>query len=198
MDLIGSGRTGSGRCVETVAGTQHREVAGGSLVRELLSAAIYKRSQGRITRQATFAAIAIVLVIGVLRLAEQVAVWLQTGGSIAPSEGGGMAGAASAWSLPSLARVGVPALLCAASVWFAYRIVNYPKFADFLIAVESEMTKVSWPSRSEVIRSSAVVIFLIFALAAILFGYDTLWRFILGLLLPSRGGSPASLANLIS
>jgi preprotein translocase subunit SecE len=159
-------------------------------VRELLSMSVYKRSQGRITRQATFAAIAMALVVGVLRLSEQVAVWLQTGGVIAPAGSIGDAGN-SAWSLPGLARVGVPALLCAAGVWFAYRVVNYPRFADFLIAVESEMTKVSWPSRSEVIRSSAVVIFLIFALAAILFGYDTLWRFLLGLLLPSRGGVPA-------
>ena len=31
--------------------------------------------------------------------------------------------------------------------WFAYRLVNLSSFADFLIAVEVEMTKVSWPSR---------------------------------------------------
>lgn len=178
-----------------MAGTQQKEMTSGSLVREMLSASVYKRSQGRIARQATFAAIAVVLMIGVLRLTQQVSVWSQSGGAIAPAAGVTQDGDGSAWSLPSLSRVGVPAALCAACVWFAYRIVNYPKFADFLIAVESEMTKVSWPSRLEVIRSSAVVIFLIFALAAILFGYDTLWRFILGLLLPTRG-SVASLSIL--
>ena len=36
------------------------------------------------------------------------------------------------------------------------------QFADFLIAVEAEMTKVSWPSRGELVRSSIVVILVIF------------------------------------
>ena len=63
-------------------------------------------------------------------------------------------------------------------VWISFRVVNYPRFADFLIAVEAEMNKVSWPSRTELIRSSIVVIFVIFALAIILFGYDMLWRFL--------------------
>jgi preprotein translocase subunit SecE len=51
-----------------------------------------------------------------------------------------------------------------------------PTFADFLISVEGEMNKVSWPSRSELFRASLVVILVIFFLAALLFGYD----FILG------------------
>ena len=62
--------------------------------------------------------------------------------------------------------------------WASYRLVNYPRFADFLIAVEAEMNKVSWPSRSELVRSSMVVIFVIFALAIILYGYDMLWTFL--------------------
>ena len=41
------------------------------------------------------------------------------------------------------------------------------------------MAKVSWPSKSEVVRSSAVIIFLIFALAAILAVYDLFWWFVL-------------------
>ena len=32
-----------------------------------------------------------------------------------------------------------------------------PAFADFLIAVEAEMNKVSWPTRHELIRASMVV-----------------------------------------
>jgi preprotein translocase subunit SecE len=56
-------------------------------------------------------------------------------------------------------------------------------FADFLIAVESEVAKVSWPSAEEVFRSSAVIIFLIFALAAILAAYDLFWWFVLRLVL---------------
>jgi preprotein translocase subunit SecE len=41
------------------------------------------------------------------------------------------------------------------------------------------MTKVSWPTRDEVIRSSIVIIFLIFTLAGILAVYDLFWWFVL-------------------
>jgi preprotein translocase subunit SecE len=54
-----------------------------------------------------------------------------------------------------------------------------PSFADFLISVEAEMSKVSWPTRGELIRASIVVILMIFFLAAILFGFDLVWRFLL-------------------
>ena len=69
----------------------------------------------------------------------------------------------------------VPGLLLLVGTWSAYRLVNYPQFADFLIAVEAEMNKVSWPSRTELIRSSLVVIFMMFFLAIVLFGFDLVW-----------------------
>ncbi len=40
------------------------------------------------------------------------------------------------------------------------------------------MYKVSWPSKPELVRSSLVVIFVIFFLAAVLFGFDVVWRFV--------------------
>jgi preprotein translocase subunit SecE len=70
----------------------------------------------------------------------------------------------------------VPGLLLFVGWWFCYRIDNLPKFADFLIGVEAEMTKVSWPTQTELIRSSMVVIFFIASLALILFGFDLFWR----------------------
>jgi preprotein translocase subunit SecE len=76
-------------------------------------------------------------------------------------------------------RFGVPLLIFAAGAWLAYRAVNLPRFAEFLIGVESEMSKVAWPSLGEVARSSAVVIFMIFALSFILASYDLFWRFVL-------------------
>jgi preprotein translocase subunit SecE len=63
-------------------------------------------------------------------------------------------------------------------IWFAYRIVNYSRFADFLIAVEAEMNKVSWPTRPELIRAVAVVLFTVAFLSVVLFGYDLVWNFI--------------------
>ena len=41
---------------------------------------------------------------------------------------------------------GLPTLLAVAGLWAAYRAVNLPAFADFLIAVEAEINQVSWPS----------------------------------------------------
>jgi len=64
-------------------------------------------------------------------------------------------------------------------LWLGFRIVNWPSFADFLIAVEAEMNKVSWPSRTELIRASMVVIVLMFGLTAVLYTYDLVLNWIL-------------------
>jgi preprotein translocase subunit SecE len=123
----------------------------GALVQELLRTGIYKRSQGRITRQVTFAVIAITVALGLWRLSETLV-------------GQGVA-----------IQYAVPGLLLAGGLWAAYRLVNVPAFADFLIAVEAEMNKVSWPTRSELIRASLVVLVTIFLLAALLFMFDYFW-----------------------
>lgn len=81
--------------------------------------------------------------------------------------GVGWQGAAIRW-LP-------PILLCFVGVWVGYRLVNWPKFADFLISVEAELSKVSWPSWPELYRASIVVIFTIAFLAVLLFAYDFIW-----------------------
>ena len=138
---------------------------------ELLSLSIYKRNQGRVARQVTFAALALVIGVGVWRLAQLLPIWFAAGGSAA--------GAAAPWGDVGVLRFLVPGLLLAAGVWFAFRVVNVPRFADFLIAVEAEMAKVSWPTGDAVARGSAVIIFLMFALAAILAAYDLFWWFVL-------------------
>ena len=71
--------------------------------------------------------------------------------------------------------------------WIGYRLVNYPPFADFLIAVEAEMNKVSWPTWRELSRSTIVVIVLIVGLTAVLFTLDTLWLAILTVLGVAKG-----------
>jgi preprotein translocase subunit SecE len=53
-----------------------------------------------------------------------------------------------------------------------------PNFADFLIAVEAEINKVSWPTRGELFRASMVVLICIIMLALILYSYDIIWRVI--------------------
>ncbi|MGA1617968.1 MAG: preprotein translocase subunit SecE [Pirellulales bacterium] len=132
-----------------------------------MSFSLYKRQQGRVTRQVTFAAVSLAIGLGVWRLAQVLPLWL--GGDASSSFGDEL----------GLVRFLVPGLLMAAGIWLAFRIVQTPAVADFLIAVETEMTKVSWPTRDEVIRSSIVIIFMIFVLAGILAVYDLFWWFVL-------------------
>jgi preprotein translocase subunit SecE len=115
----------------------------------------------------TFAAVAIAIAIGVWRLAQLLPLWL--GGDASSSLNDDL----------GIMRFLAPCILLAVGVWVSFRMVNTPSVADFLIAVETEMTKVSWPTRDEVIRSSIVIIFLIFTLAGILAVYDLFWWFVL-------------------
>jgi preprotein translocase subunit SecE len=73
----------------------------------------------------------------------------------------------------------VPGIVLVGGLWASFRLVQMPSFADFLISVEAEMNKVSWPAWGELVRASIVVILLIFILAAILFFYDVAWSFLL-------------------
>ena len=150
----------------------------GSFFQELFHVGLYKRTQGRITRQVTCAALIIAFALAAWRL--QVLMdaslpefgWVRTLGM---QSLGDQLESTYARLQPTLEYL-VPALVLFVGVWASYRIVNLPRFADFLIAVEAEMNKVSWPSKAELTRSSLVVIFVIFALAIILFGYDLFWQ----------------------
>jgi preprotein translocase subunit SecE len=122
---------------------------------ELFQVGVYKRSQGRVARQATFAAMAITFALAAWRLYVTFSTDLSRWGGFVP--------------------YAVSGIVVALGLWISFRVVNMPRFADFLIAVEAEMNKVSWPSRTELIRSSMVVIFVIFALSIILFGFDLIW-----------------------
>ena len=50
-----------------------------------------------------------------------------------------------------------------------YWLVNKPSIADFMIAAEGEMKKVSWSSRQEIVVSTTIVIIVVI-LTAILLG----------------------------
>ena len=119
----------------------------------MFSGSRYKRSQGRIARQVTFFAILAAVVIGAWRLSDA--------------------------ATTELGKYAIPAAIAAIGGWAAFRAVNIPRFADFLISVEAEMNKVSWPSRAELFRASMVVIVVIFMLTAILFTYDLVLKSII-------------------
>jgi len=136
----------------------------GAFVQELFRFDLYKRSQGRIARQVTFAALAIIVAL---------AAWCLNGH---------YSGRDTTQATTSQEIVGeyvVPLTVLIVGMWTSFRVVQMPSFADFLISVEAEMNKVSWPSRSELFRASMVVILMIFILAAVLFFYDLAWKFLL-------------------
>ncbi|MEM9084038.1 MAG: preprotein translocase subunit SecE, partial [Planctomycetota bacterium] len=60
-------------------------------------------------------------------------------------------------------------------IWLCYYKKNT---VDFMIATETEMKKVNWSTRAEVLGSARVVIFISFLLAAILFGVDIVFKVI--------------------
>jgi len=66
----------------------------------------------------------------------------------------------------------VPLLVFVIGAYFVFILVNKERFADFLIATESEMKKVSWSSREELIGSTAVVIATVVILAVIIWLAD--------------------------
>src|SRR5215208_6677182 len=104
---------------------KEKEAATAPFVRELFQVGLYKRSQGRIARQVTCGVLWLIIALGSWR------VWEVSKG----------------WRNESV-RVAVVASMVVIGGWVAYRLVNMPNFADFLIAVEAEMNKVSWPTRT--------------------------------------------------
>ncbi len=139
--------------------------AASSLFREMLQWGIYKRTQGRIARQITFAAILITFLLAAWSLSRH---WLTEN---------------EIW------HTFVPTAIAIFGAWFAFRLVNLHRFADFLISVEAEMYKVSWPSRKELVRSTIVVMIVIFGLAMVLVAYDLFWGLVLTKLLGIHGMS---------
>jgi preprotein translocase subunit SecE len=127
----------------------------------MFTASRYKRSQGKIARQATLLALAAAVGIGAWRL--------------------------NSYAVSDLGRYLTPLIVLIVGLWASFRIVNIPRFADFLISVEAEMNKVSWPSRDELFRASLVVIVVIFFLAATLFMYDIVLKWLLGYVLGLGG-----------
>jgi preprotein translocase subunit SecE len=138
-------------------------------LQELSRGELYKRTQGKMTRQLTCFAVWVAAALLAYRVYYfKNAIW-----SFADQWGAGAS---------TYLGYGVPVVTLLVGLWLGYRIVNYAPFADFLIAVEAEMSKVSWPTQQQLIRASAVVIILILGLTVIVFVYDILLRYVLWML----------------
>jgi preprotein translocase subunit SecE len=129
-------------------------------VANLLSGELYKPTQGWHARLWTGVGLAVLLLAGIYALYTT-----QLADQYAPP-----------------IKFGVPAALAAALGWAIFRTVHYPPFAEFLIATESEMKKVSWITWPDLKRATAVVIATVLLLSLYLFGVDFLWQFLLKLI----------------
>jgi len=110
---------------------------------------IYKRGQGKYTRLGTVMGVLVIAVFGAAALSNQ----LKT-------------------VVNPYIQFGVPAAAVVVLGLLVAWIVNRPGPADFLIATEGEMKKVSWSSRKEIIGSTKVVIVTTIIIAGVLFAVD--------------------------
>lgn len=107
---------------------------------------IYKSNQGKYTRLYSALGAAIIAGLGCLRLyrmleAADLNLWVET-----------------------MVPVGIFVALCI----LIFYLVNKDTVADFMIAAEGEMKKVSWSSRKEIAVSTFIVIVVVFLMAALL------------------------------
>ena len=112
---------------------------------------IYKRGQGKYTRLCSAFGIAIIVGLGCLQLyrklqATDFGLWVET-----------------------MVPAGLFVVLGLLIFWLA----NKPAIADFMIAAEGEMKKVSWSSRKEIAVSTFIVIVVV-AFVAVFLGITDL------------------------
>lgn len=57
-------------------------------------------------------------------------------------------------------------------------VLNRPRWADFLISVQAEIDKVTWPSRAEVHKHTLVVLILLLSMSVVVFAFDIVWQWV--------------------
>jgi len=129
---------------------------------------IYKRGQGKYTRLYSAFAAAIVAGIGCWRLYSKLEAveW-------------GLGRKAALW-IATMVPAGLFVVLALLIFW----LINKPSVADFMIAAEGEMKKVSWSSRQEIAVSTFIVIVVVIIMAILLgttdIGFRTFFMWLLG------------------
>ena len=125
---------------------------------------VYKPGQGYWTRMCTAGAAALLAALTAHFLYQYMYIWL---GKLGMSEGS---------ARPTSIYI-IAALLIAWGV-FVWYMLNKPSNADFLIATDSEMKKVNWTSKRELIGSTKVVIIFMFLISILLFLFDIVFGYL--------------------
>ncbi|MHC4581971.1 MAG: preprotein translocase subunit SecE [Planctomycetota bacterium] len=112
---------------------------------------IYKRGQGKYTRLCSAFAVALIAGLGCLQLFNRL-------------EAASWGSRKTAMWIATMVPAGLFALLALLIFW----LVNKPSIADFMIAAEGEMKKVSWSSKQEITVSTIIVVVVIVIMATLL------------------------------
>jgi preprotein translocase subunit SecE len=112
---------------------------------------IYKSGQGYYTRLISAVTAGVVVAIGCFQLYKKL-------------EAVDIASA----NVRFLVQTLVPLAVFTGFGWLIYWLVNKPVVADFMIAADGEMKKVSWSSRKEIVVSTTVVIFVVIAMSVLM------------------------------
>ena len=70
-------------------------------------------------------------------------------------------------------------ILVALTLWVAWRATNVPTFAEFLVATEAEMNKVSWSPKKRLAQDTVVVLTTTLLMALFLLVVDLFWGWLL-------------------
>jgi len=125
---------------------------------------IYKKGQGYWTRMGTAAAALLIAGLTCNFLYQHLPVWFTSAGMKQET----------AKPLTIYILAGFLAVYCLIVFW----LTNKPKNADFLIATDTEMNKVNWTSRKELLGSTKVVIIFMFLIAFLLFAFDVAFGYL--------------------
>lgn len=143
---------------------------------------ILKKGQGYWTRMGTAVAAGLIICLAATFIYNEMPSWIRPWflpaqlNSLEPAER--TAAMDYAVTMSSRITLAVAAAVLVGLSLLAWRLMNKPSNVDFLIATDSEMKKVNWTSRKELIGSTKVVILFMFLIAIILFGIDILFGYL--------------------
>ena len=133
------------------------------LLKELFRFRRYKVSQGRLIRRLTMTGVWVLFATAAWKCTHLDFTWV--------ARLLGQSGETASTFVPVF-TYSLAGLIMLFGLWFGYRLVQWVTFADFLISVEGEMAKVSWPSKAELRSATFVVLTLFFLLAGVLYIFD--------------------------
>jgi preprotein translocase subunit SecE len=128
---------------------------------------VYKRGQGYWTRVGSAAAAGLIVLLTLEFLYTHLNVWLTPDNATVHQV-----------SMAKLGTLAICGAFLLASAILVFYLLNKPDYADFLIATDSEMKKVNWTSRRELIGSTKVVIVFMFLIASLLFLFDLFFGYL--------------------